>query len=126
MWESADGLTKSLSAALKDCAEAGLEAVAERDAQNQALTVRLAVKEANQGLMTRYISAISSEQMTVDFLPLVEGMQIGIYRSKDKTHILATYKPLTEEQSAGWDLLDTDAAVRELKRRARMAMGVWN
>lgn len=126
LWTSADNLTKTLGAALKDCAEASQQEIAQRDAEIHRLTLRLAVATANHAPLARYVSAIRGVQVSAGLIPAVEAAKVGVYRSQDRTLIMATFRPLSEEDSAGWELLGTDEAIKELQRRTRMAMGVWN
>ena len=126
MWESTQKLNVSLSAALKDCAEASLQETAKRDAEIQALTVRLTVATASHGPLVRYINAVNTESFALSLVAPVEALKIGIYRSKDKTQLYAAEKALGEAESVGWELLGTDEAVLELRRCARRVMGVWN
>lgn len=144
LWQSADQQRQALAAALKDSADAGLQAldeekkrsdgrayalcaeVARRDAEIQRLTMRLTLATANDAPLMRYVNALNVEHAMLALIGPVEALKVGIYRSADRLHLFAAYKALTEQESVGWELLGTEDAVRELRRRARIAAGVWN
>lgn len=127
LWKSADQQRQALAVALKDCTEARQQAIAQRDATIQQLATQVAALSANQQPLMRYMSALGSEQFTINLIPAVEAAKVGIYRSTDATRQLyATAKVLSEDESVGWELLNTDDAVRALRLAARRAMGVWN
>lgn len=128
-----DRLLWIMGKSLDDCACASQEEskrlkqeIVQRDAEIHRLTVRLTVATANPTPLARYTSADQGAEVSDALLVAVEAAKVGVYRSQDRTLIMATFRPLSEEDSAGWELLGTDEAIKELQRRTRMAMGVWN
>ena len=119
-------LIGTMGKALDDCARASQEESTRLNAEIYQLAVRLTMAQAPPAPLARYTAADQGVQVAAVLIPAVEAAKVGVYRSQDKMLIMVTYKPLPEEESAGWELLGTDEAIKELRRRERMAMGVWN
>lgn len=72
-----------------------------------------------------YRTALAKERIFEAMIERVEEMRVGVYARCELLYVAE--EPLCEEMvAAGWRLLNTEQAVRALRKRQAMAMGVWN